>query len=347
MPNILKFILIFTLIAGAGNAYASTAGNGSDGVHNPRPMLVEPIYFSVPKMAVAICAPYEASMTPKQKNLEVYYELMRGKGEVATSTLEYTMPVYSNNGLFWWYPDRSFRELEIHLNGKHIEYNKSTQALFGNYDITEELGAYGLDPNLIGENSGLTGTSENIRRYSELINKKYFSILDDYGDSVPALIPRWNAANRYWVTFTSAAGDKIDLTYKHILFPGIYDFNLSPANTNLPTAPAQFALKRIKLTTLDLSNLFGSVNDNRHHVFISWYIIPVANFAQYVKVGSVTVKVSSGSDLPVNSDKRIIFVRLGDSHIYSGSNEIEIHEENYIFENDIWVIVLDRGAPSD
>jgi hypothetical protein len=342
--NILFYIII--IIANIQNI--ALANDGSAEVQNPRPTLIEPIDFSLSSVNIIIALPNDFIMTPKDKNFSVSYDLVRSKGGLVQSTIEFIIPSYSNNGAAWWYPDRSFQDLEIWVNGQKANRGHLSHALFGSRDITPELSAYGLSPNMVAGDSpdtvagGLPGTTENMQRYAKLIDNKYLWLANFFGDTTRLeLIPKWRAANRYWISFESKAGDKINFTYRHCLLPAAYQIHLNVNNdAELACWDLASTLKSLKLTVQDIRKLLGG-SEKSSFANISWSNIPISNLALGRQVGSLTVEVKSEYFQPPNMAKRLIFVAIDSDHIYSATGKIKVELKDYRIEQDILIAVFE------
>lgn len=338
--SIAKYTLLFylTLALLAGRGWANDA---SEEVANPRPQLIGPVNFTVSKLAINISLPSGRPERPKDKNLEVSYILTRGNGGLVSSTVEFMIQSYGNYGVDWWYPDRSFQELEIWINGGKAERGQNSHAMFGSRDITSALTAYGLSPNFIGNEHGLIGNVENVQRYAELIDKEYLW-LADFGNKEPRLMPKWYASNRYWVSFESKAGDTINFTYKHSLLPASYPISLrAKSNEELHSRDVISTLKSLRLTPEGIGRLLGGSGES-DYANISWSIIPISNLVQGRQIGSLTVKVTSAPSHSAEAAQKLVFVMLDSEHIYSAFGSIKVELKDYRITNGILIVVLER-----
>jgi hypothetical protein len=334
--NILQFLFLMITI-GSNSLNIAFANDGAFEVKNPRLKLIEPSCFEVSCIDITILLQNTLTMTPRKKNLEVSYDFVCISKNKMTTILEFIIPAYRYNGPAWWYPDRSFQEIELQLNEKKMSFNRITRALFGDKDITQELTAFGISPNVIdGEMQASDG---NIQRYSDLIAKKYMSLLE-IAPNEAILIHHWVTTNRYWISFDSMPGEKVRLSYRHRLLPGASTIRLQE-NPYTDDISNDNLLERLKVTPknimamLDGRGKYGYAN-------MHWYTIPIANFIQDKKSKIVKININSDDYEETDGNKRIIFVKFDNNNIYSAYKNMSIELKNYIIENDIFIVVFDR-----
>ena len=204
------------------------------------------------------------------------------------------------------------------------------------------MAAYSLFPNLVGDENGLPGNTENVQRYAELIDKKYLWMAD-FGDKDFWLIPKWYASNRYWASFESKAGDAINFTYKHSLLSASYPFSLTAKNdAGLYSSNISSLLKKLKMTPQDIAKLLNSIG-KYDHANVSWSTIPVSNLAQGGLIGNLTVEVASTLRQSAEATQKLIVVMLDGKYIHSSiGDKIKVEMQDCRIENEILIVVFEK-----
>ena len=164
----------------------------------------------------------EQSITIKRTQVTSSYLIENDSGNVTEASVIIEIPPVAWRGAGNWYPDRSYSELRLYINGAKVDYTRQSKAFLKDKDITGLLLEYGLKPNDLGNDEmwaeGMT--PEIAKRYVALQNA---GALND------GPFPQWEARNTYLYKFTMQAKEEVNIRYEYIRLPGEFYFNESYA----------------------------------------------------------------------------------------------------------------------
>lgn len=159
-------------------------------------------------------------LTIKENSVSLSYLIENTSGRDAESSVVIDIPPVLWRGAGNWYPDRSYPELQLYVNGNNVTYARKSGAFLKNKDITALLSKYGLKPNDLGDDERWTDnmTPEIAGQYLDLQKSGVFSE-GDYP------LPQWEARNTYTYKFIAKAKEKINIKYEYTRLPGEFYFN--------------------------------------------------------------------------------------------------------------------------
>ena len=341
MPTYISKIFSILFIVFVCDISISYCNDYADEIKSPRLNIISNFIDNVKQINISLLLHKNTSMVPSHKDIDISYDFSFIKGTKGEALVEFIINSYKYNGLAWFYPDRSFRNLCIYINGEKILYNTSTKALFNNNDITQELIDYEINPNIVGDNNQIILNEIIYKKYENLIKKGYFCIIESpllNGKKDDDLLsPRWLTANRYWTNIGYEGGKNTNITYKYITLPGYDSFTME--SNSVRNDIVQNLLKILNITKKNIYNLLSIPDDTQ--VFINWYTIPIANFAQYKYIENMLLYISSLDNKTNNMQYNdLIFARIDNEHIYSAKNNLNITIKNHIITNDILIVAF-------
>lgn len=164
----------------------------------------------------------EQSITIKGTQVTSSYLIKNDSDSAMEARVTIEIPPVAWRGAGNWYPDRSYSELRLYINGIKVDYTRQSRAFFQGKDITGLLSKYGLKPNDLGKDEMWTDnmTPEIAGRYVALQNA---------GALNNGPFPQWEAHNMYLYKFTMQAKEEASIRYEYTRLPGEFYFNESYA----------------------------------------------------------------------------------------------------------------------
>lgn len=162
----------------------------------------------------------EVNLTIRDNRISLGYLIENNSDRDAKITVTIDIPPVSWRGAGNWYPDRSYSELQLYINGSNVDYTRESRAILKNEDVTALLSKYRLKPNDLGDDERWTDrmTPKIAGQYLDLQKVGIFS----HGDYP---LPQWEACNTYIYKFISKAKEKINIKYEYTRLPGEFYFN--------------------------------------------------------------------------------------------------------------------------
>lgn len=144
-----------------------------------------------------------------------------------TGRLEFRLPAKALVNGDVWYPDESFQDLAVEVNGSKLDYQRQVEAIFLGREVTGEILAAGADPQwvqwAVDEHEKVDLSKENIKAYQDLHAQGIcgFPTEPDLEDPEGYIcFPNWETLNTYWWEQTFPAETATVVTYSYRPRPG-------------------------------------------------------------------------------------------------------------------------------
>lgn len=253
----------------------------------------------------------------------VQYEFKNNGPEKIVLDLFLDIPPFSNRGAGNWYPDRSFSELAMSVNGETVRYQRKSIALCDGKDVTDILKEYELTPNDVGD----------IDRWTEHMTdavRDSFSGLIAQGIMNEFAMPKWSAANTCTYALTLPPGKTTRLSYTYKALPGTDHYS-----ADSPPWPKE--LKMPGLSAKVLEEACGGAAQYEKYQVLWWMQIPLwlekdTDMADYFDLRIAMHPLS-------DTAPTVILVGTG-GKIHSGKGTLRLHFDNFRQEGELWLAVF-------
>jgi hypothetical protein len=202
------------------------------------------------------------------------------------------------------YPDRSYSDFELLVNGNNVIYKKLQEAYYNGDNITNELAKYSIYPNDIANIDKWTDNmTDNEMEYYQPLRRK--GIMSSTG------FPNWEVKNAYIYSFTPNDNKIMSIEYKYTALPG-YDYFSNELKDI-------FLLQKMNLNWSMMTKIYGSACDS---YIIKWLTIPLY-CTDNMKIDYIIIDISENKINPY-----IIALRnADDTFFYKGKAQISF--KNY------------------
>lgn len=212
----LVLMITFSLVI-SWNINTALANDGTPELFGPRLRFNPPPFLEASSIKV--------TLTPHL--IRFSYTITNTSDQDWVDRLVFRLPAKSLEKYDRWYPDSSFQDLVVEVNGSKLDYQRQVEAVFLGREMTGELLAAGADPQwvqwAVDENEKINLTEENIRAYQDLHAQGIcgFPTEPDLEDPEGYIcFPNWETLNTYWWEQTFPAGAATVITYFYRPRPG-------------------------------------------------------------------------------------------------------------------------------
>ena len=219
------------------------------------------------------------------------------------------------------YPDRSYADLIMSLDGKRVQYKRKTLAFVNGQNITQDLDSLGFKPNDISSfNVALANTTgapaEIIGR---LRSKGYVN-----GDGRPL----WTAKNDYEFQMEVAPRATVLYQYVYRALPGI--FYVGPEDTE-----RREVVRLVGTPWSTLQKAFGGASGIQGYNILRVMQLPLWAESWKQPPDQLDIHVAMS---PVG-DKDCLLVLILDGQTYSGEGSLRLILNRYNIKGPVWLAV--------
>lgn len=230
-------------------------------------------------------------------------------------------PSFANIGDGSPYPDRSYSDLLMSLDGKRVLSTKNSQALVNGRDVTGTLASMGLKPNDLGlfdnQLEKRLRSSENL-----LARLKSQGLVNAQGR------PTWSAKNEYAFKTELAPNASAVFHYVYTALPGIFYIE--------PEEPERAEIvKLIGTRWSTLQNAFGGVKQTQGFNILRVMQLPLWADSWQQPADQLEIHVSMSSV----GDKSCLLTLLLDGQTYSGQGGLRLVLNKYTVKGPAWLVV--------
>lgn len=230
-------------------------------------------------------------------------------------------PSFSSAGEGSPYPDRSYSDLLMSLDGKRVLYTKKSQAFFKDRDITGILAEMGVNPNDVGsfdgQRLGMTFSSTGL-----LPRLRSQGFVDPHGK------PLWSAKNEYVFQAEIAPNDSSVFHYVYTALPGI--FYIEPEEAERPVIA-----KLLGTRWSTLQSAFGGARRTLGFNILRVMQLPLWSDSWNQPADQLEIHVSMSSV----GDRNCLVLLLLDGQTYFGEGSLRLLLNKYIVKGPAWLAV--------
>ncbi|UQZ91396.1 hypothetical protein C4J81_19040 (plasmid) [Deltaproteobacteria bacterium Smac51] len=301
----------------------------------------------------------QVKLSPRQTT--VSYTILNTYGRDWMTAMDFRLPPKEMEEHFGgtWYSDASYRELKVEVNGEPLEYNRRARSFYKGREVTQDLRAAGLDPQLTQQGADGGPMERRLTTEGEL---ELFRRLHDEGvcqsQEPPSLegeegymcFPGWSTLNTYWWEQVFPAGQETTISYTYLSNPGGDGFEKDTADQSAHTlSTAGYA---------DLSELFSAAGlkfeevmpefrtGEPGHCMIGWYRVPLGqeDLPWSEPIGEFTFEVTMEDDK--NEDNRyataiepenVIMMNLR-GQVHRGTPEMKVTARDIFFDKPLVIM---------
>lgn len=345
-----KLVLAITFVLGiVWNIDSALAGDGTPELLGPRLRFNPPSFLEASSLKV--------TLTPHL--IQFSYTISNRSDRDWAGRLEFRLPAKALVNGDVWYPDESFQDLLVEVNGSKLDYQRQVQAVFLGREVTEELLAAGADPQwvqwAVDENEKINLTRDNIRAYQDLHAQGLcgYPTEPDLEDPEGYIcFPNWETLNTYWWEQTFPAGAATVITYSYRPQPGVDIAQVGKKYDVTPFMPESGYLTvndLIEAAGLSFDLVSGFLPPGTESYSVRWFTLPLSldDIPWAGPIGEFTfelnrpVEAGVKEQYPLISDRAAVLMALkGD--VYQGRPDMKVRVDNIIFSRPLLVLAFSR-----
>ena len=236
-------------------------------------------------------------------------------------TFTLNAPSFGNRGDDAPYPDRSFSDLIMSLDGKRVPYTTNSKAYLNNKDVTQILADVSLSPNDVGK-FGISPETASPASGTVHAKLKDSGLIDSKGR------PLWSAKNDYEFKMDMPPRSTAVFQYVYNGLPGI--FYISPEDVDRPEIS--------RLVGIPWNSLQGVFGDNtRIQGFNILRVMNLPFWADSWRQPAEQLEINIS--MSAVGDRQCLLVLLLDGQVYSGEGRLHLRLSKYQVKGPAWLAV--------
>ena len=234
-------------------------------------------------------------------------------------------PSFGNRGKGGMYPDSSYSDLSMTLDGKRVVYTRNARAFLQNRDVTDILTTFAIQPNDVGRLENMLVSHYTISsqlRAEGLINAKG--------------LPLWTAKNEYSFEMEAAPKAPAIFQYVYSALPGI--FYIAPEDRE-----RQEITKLMGAPWSTLQTAFGGASRSTQGFNILRIMqLPLWTDSWHQPADKLEIYIT----MPSVGDKNCLLLLLLDGQTYLGEGSLRLVLNKRAIKKAAWLAVYSPfGTP--